>query len=179
MILKAWHGRKTKLEHDYAIAGWAFSVIHKVRDDVRRRMKGVHRDAIERVVTKIHMAPCPNPSKKAQGYTTAQLLHKFWEEWDTFHKKEEPFHLEARWNSPYVANGQSWKWHKRYSHPYTEVFGFVACRVTSKCLGIGSAERSWGKAKAIKTGHRSHMAEANVEMRVVVCTTARKNDAMI
>ena len=36
--------------------------------------------------------------------------------------------------------------------------GFVACRVTSKILGIGSAERSWGAVKHLKTDKRSHMS---------------------
>ena len=40
-------------------------------------------------------------------------------------------------------------WHKKYSLPSTKVLGFVAFRVTSKILGIGSAERSWGYVKTI------------------------------
>ena len=36
--------------------------------------------------------------------------------------------------------------------PFTKVLGFVAYRVTSKVLGIGAAERSWGDAKTIKSG---------------------------
>ena len=49
-------------------------------------------------------------------------------------------------------------------HAYTSIFrflqvlGFVACRVTSKILGIGSAERSWGAVKHLKTDKRSHMS---------------------
>ena len=35
-------------------------------------------------------------------------------------------------------------WHQKYLLPLTKVLGFVACRVISKVLGIGEAERSWG-----------------------------------
>ena len=42
------------MEHDYFIAGWPFSVMPTVRDNVVDRMTGVHRDEIERVVTKLH-----------------------------------------------------------------------------------------------------------------------------
>ena len=35
---------------------------------------------------------------------------------------------------------------------FTKVLGFVACRVTSKVLGIGAAESSWGDVKTIKYG---------------------------
>ena len=34
-----------------------------------------------------------------------------------------------------------------------QVLGFVACRVTSKILGIGSTKRSWGDVKTIKPGN--------------------------
>ena len=40
----------------------------------------------------------------------------------------------------------------KYSLPFTKVLGFVACRVTSKVLGIGAADRSWGDVKTIKFG---------------------------
>ena len=42
------------------------------------------------------------------------------------------------------------KWHQKYSLTLTKVIGFVACRVTSKVLGIGAAETSWGDVKKIK-----------------------------
>ena len=42
-------------------------------------------------------------------------------------------------------------WHQQYSLPFTKVIGFVACRVISKVLGIGSAESHWGDVKTIKS----------------------------
>ncbi len=179
MILKAWRRRKSKLEHDYAIAGWALSVIPEVMDDVKKRMIGIHRDALEQVVIKLHMSPCPNPNKKAKSYSSKQLIHQFWKEFYAFLKKEEPIHVVARWNSPYITEGQSWLWHEQYSLPYTEVLGFVAVRVTSKTAGIGSTERDWGKVKTIKHGHCSHMSDRRIEMRAVIYGTARINGAQI
>ncbi len=79
MILKPWHRLKSKLEHNYAITGWALSVIPEVRDGVKKRMIGIHRDALEWVVIKLHMAPCPNPNKKAESYSSEQLIHQFLE----------------------------------------------------------------------------------------------------
>ena len=179
MILKLWYARKEKLEHDYSITGWALSIVPYVRADVEVRMKGTHRDAIERVVKnkKLHLQPCPNPDKEVATWSEAQLLDVFWREYGAFSKKQEPFHHNARWNSPFITQGQSWLWHEQYSLPYTRVLGFVACRVTSKVLGIGAAERSWGALKDIKSGHRAHMGEESVEMRTILYTTARINDA--
>ena len=70
-------------------------------------------------------------------------------------------------------------WHEKYSLPYTNVLGFVACRTTSKNLGIGAAERSWGDVKEIKSGERSHLSTKSVEMQSIVYTAARVGDARI
>ena len=43
-------------------------------------------------------------------------------------------------------------WNQKYSLPCTKVLGFVSCSVTSKVLGIGAAEHSWGYVKTIKYG---------------------------
>ena len=70
-------------------------------------------------------------------------------------------------------------WHEKYSLPYTDVLGFVACRVTSKVLGIGPCERGWGDVKTIKTGMRSHMSGDSVEKRTILYSTALVNQARI
>ena len=54
-----------------------------------------------------------------------------------------------------IRDGNSHLWHQKYSLPFTKVICFVACRVTSKVLGIGVTERSWGDVKTIKSGKRS------------------------
>ena len=41
-------------------------------------------------------------------------------------------------------------WHQNYSRPCTKVIGFVACRVTSKFLGIDTTARSCVDVKTIK-----------------------------
>jgi hypothetical protein len=51
-VLFHWNRRRTKIEHEYATAGWALSVVSEVRIDVRERMRGEHRDAIERVISR-------------------------------------------------------------------------------------------------------------------------------
>ncbi len=51
----------------------------------------------------------------------------------------------------------AYQWHKFYSNPETTVLGRLACRVTSKILGIGSAERNWKKLKSVMMGCRSNI----------------------
>ena len=51
-----------------------------------------------------------------------------------------------------IRDGNIHLWHQKYSLPCTKVIGFVACTVTSKVLGIGAEEHSWGDLKTIKSG---------------------------
>ena len=53
-----------------------------------------------------------------------------------------------------------------------KVLGFVACRLTSKILGIGSAERSWGDVKTIKSVYRSAPGSEISEKQSIVYTSA-------
>jgi hypothetical protein len=70
-----------------------------------------------------------------------QIVDKFWEEHLLYTKMEGPF-KPGRFNSESAVQGKSFVFHEQYSHPETVVFGFVACRVTSKNLGIGTCERN-------------------------------------
>ena len=93
----------------------------------------------------------------------------FWEEFDQFCSKTGVFaSREHIWNSSDVAKGNAHLWHCRNSYRYTEVFGKLACRVTSKILGIGSAERSWGDVKHLKTNKRSHLSGDRVKKQATI-----------
>ena len=59
-----------------------------VRDNVVERMTGVHRDAIDCVVTKLHEHPCPNKSKEIKGKTIGDILNMFWLEFNIFSTKQ-------------------------------------------------------------------------------------------
>ena len=72
------------------------------------------------------------------------MINLFWEEFDYFHSKTGPFeNREHIWVSGDIRLGASHIWHSKNSLRYTKVFGRLACRVCSKILGIGSAERAW------------------------------------
>jgi len=43
-----------------------------------------------------------------------------------------------------------------------------ACRVTSKILGIGSAERNWGEVKHLKTDKHSHLSADRVKKQATI-----------
>ena len=67
-----WNKHKQRIEHEYSIAAWALCVMESVRTDVRNQLTGEHCDAIEKVVTCLHVLPCPNPNPTVQ----TMLPHK-------------------------------------------------------------------------------------------------------
>ena len=160
-----WDKRKSKIEHEYAIAAWALCVMPEVRKDVAARLTGTHRDAIEEVVRRLHLTPCPNTHPNISRMTIADIIDTFWNEFKSFQQCTHPFAEPSRWATVDVTQGNSFLWHEKYSLPYTIVLGFVGCHVTSKLCGIGPAERSWGRVKNIKTGKRSHMSGESTEKR--------------
>ena len=166
------------MEHDYAITGWVLSLLPEIREDVAERMDGDARMAIERVVTKLHTPPNPNPKTSEEPLEI--ILDIFWKEFDDFQNKTGPYgYRPGRFLNPDALNGNSYVWHRLYSLPYTHVLGFVACQVTSKRLGIGSAERSWSDVKQLKDGKQSNLGGSSLEKRAILFTSAKLRESHI
>lgn len=55
-----------------------------------------------------------------------------------------------------------------FTLPYTKILGKLACRVCSKILGIGSAERSWGDVKHNKIGKRTSLSGDAVKKQATI-----------
>lgn len=67
-----------------------------------------------------------------------------------------------------LTDGNSHLWHKKNSTHHTDVLGRLACIVCSKILGIGSAERSWGDVKHLKSNKRAKLSGKAVEMQATI-----------
>ena len=97
----------------------------------------------------------------------------FWTEYNAFDNKIGSYDAdEFIWKSKDISDGNSHLWHQKYSLPFAKVLGFVACRVTSKVLGIVASERSWGDVKTIKSGKRSAISSDVSEKHSIVYTYA-------
>ena len=174
IVMRLWLKRKPLLDSDYAKAAWMLCVQPDVMEDVAIRGAGADkRLAMERVIDKLHHPPCPNKSKDLRGKTSTQIIDLFWDEFRAFRERSAPFNRPGRFLTDDAKEGRSYMWHQKYSEPYTEVLGFVACRVCSKVLGIGMAERAWGDLKLVKGGRRSSMGSESTEMRSIIYTSAR------
>ena len=79
-MLQKWKSRQDKLNHDWAIVGWALSVSEDVREDVKERMTGGHRDAIERVITRMFQHPCHFKISGLDTTDMGAIIGTFWEE---------------------------------------------------------------------------------------------------
>ena len=76
------------------------------------------------------------------------------------------------WSSKDICDINSHIWHYKYSLPSTKILGVVACRVTSKIIGIRSAERSWVDVKTIQSVKRSALGSGIYEKKSIVYTSS-------
>ena len=153
-----WKKRREKLITPLSLAAWFCSPSPYIQQDVLafenegdREEVGANRLEIEAVIAKAFYP--------IQDKELGQLIVTFWGEWNQFQTKQGPsFSRRCIWESEEIKQGNDHLWHKLYSVPFTKVFGKVACRVCSKPLGCGNAERSWGALKHLKSGKRSHLS---------------------
>ena len=82
-----WTTHKHKLKHNYAIMGWALSVMPEVYKDARERLTGIHRDVIERVVRKLFKYPYTNKFPILKGKLEDEIVDLFWDELKAFCNK--------------------------------------------------------------------------------------------
>ena len=97
----------------------------------------------------------------------------FWTQYTDFDNKNGSCDGDSFiWKRKYIRDGKRHLWHHKYSLPCTKIHGFVACRFTSKVLGIGAAESSWGEVKTIKSGKISATNSDVSEKQSIVYTPA-------
>lgn len=89
------------------------------------------------------------------------------------------FNRPSWFNSQDCIEGNSALWHDKYSRHYTKVFGYVACRATSKITGSGGAERGWSDNKVVKSGKRSHLGSDKLLKQGTLYTSSNVRKARI
>jgi hypothetical protein len=161
-ILFFWKHRRQKLITPLAIAGWYCSAHPDVRRDVLEcENDGTNRLEVEKVIAKMYF-PIRDEDLGIKCTT-------FWTEFNQFQTKQGPGFSRAHiWDTDEIRNGNDYLWHKLYSVPFTKVFGAVACRVCSKPLGCGNAERNWGSLKQLKTGKRAHLSGDRAQKQATI-----------
>ena len=164
-VLDIWNKRRKKLINDFTIAGWLLSPIPEVYSDASIHSTGEHRLAMERLLKKMYATELADDSDEF-----AILFNDFWADFEHFKSRTGPFNKPYIWkeSNPDLHSGRSHMWHKKNSIPFTKVFGKFACRVCSKIVGMGSAERNWGDVKHLKTDKRSHLSSEAVQKQATI-----------
>jgi hypothetical protein len=78
-ITRHWNKCKQRIEHEYSIAAWALCVMGSVWTDVRDQLTGEHGDAIEKIVTHLHVPSCPNPNPTVLTMLPHEIIDLFLE----------------------------------------------------------------------------------------------------
>lgn len=176
-VQSIWIKRRTALATDFSIAGWMLSPIPEVFEDSKHHALGAERNAVERLLKKMYTAEFAADSNEV-----ANLLNTFWNEYEDFKGKSGPFddrpHIWVPSNGD-LMKGHSHFWHKKNSIPYTKVLGKFACRVCSKIVGMGSAERNWGDVKHLKTDKRSHLSSEAAKKQATIFGASCMEDARL
>ena len=147
-VCKIWQKRKLHINTDFPVTGWMLCVLPHIRKDAKYYSDSDHRKKVNNVIKTLFSG--------ASEEEMAATQDLFWTEYNEFDNKIGLFDAdEFIWKSKDIKDGNIHLWHQKCSPPFTNVLGFVACRVTSEVFGIGAAERSWGDVKTIKSGKRS------------------------
>ena len=156
-VINLWKKRRGHLVHSYSIIAWMLSPIPEVMSDAANNSIE-HHLVVDELIDKLFH--CEN---------TDLIKNTFWEEYNDFSNKVGTnYSRDYIWNNQNLSQGKSYLWHKMFSEKYTKVLGRLACRVTSKIIGIGSVERIWGDVKHLKSGKRSHILGKTLEKQATI-----------
>ena len=175
-IYHLWAIRECDIVSDFATTAWICCVVPKVRAQVSDffclQSPQSKEKRAEIKLLRLKVDRCVRKLLQHLGSSSVieSSIQTFWNEWKAFQLKLAPFRNRDIWNVPTAVQGKSHLWHSNYSLYETQVLGFVACRTTSKSLGIGPAERSWGDVKYLGQGKRSNLASSRLEKQAVCYT---------
>ena len=143
LVFSLWKTRKLHISTDFSVIGWILCVIPHIFKDAKDHSDTYNRKQANNLINTFFSG-----LSEDDIYFTQDI---FWTEYNEFNKNIGSFYGDGFiWKIKYIRYVNSHLWHQKYSPTYTKVLGFVACRVTSKFLVIGSAECSWGYEKTIK-----------------------------
>ena len=147
-VCNIWQKRQLHISTDLSVPEWILCVITHILKDAKDHSDSDNRKQVNNFIKTLF-----HGLSEDEMAVTRDIFRT---EYTEFDNKIGSFDGdEFIWKSEDIRDGNRHLWHQNYSLPCTKVLGFVSCRVTSKVLVIGAAERSWGDVKTIKSGKRS------------------------
>lgn len=135
-------------------------------EDAAKNKTQEHLDAALRLITKLLVDPKLIGQAKIQSIATA--YDTFLSELDDFSNRKGKLNSDLIWIIAALDETQAYDWHKKYTLLSTKVLGRLACFVTSKILGIGTAERNWKQVKNVKSGQRVNTSIEKTKKQVLI-----------
>jgi len=166
VVMRMWIKRRHLLVHDYSLVGYLLAPHPSIMDHCMMNKTLKHVDAAERLVEKLLLNPALFGMDKERE--KARLINTFHSEYRDFSCHMGHFARIHIWVSAEDPLEKAFRWHQNYSLLYTEVLGRLACLVTSKILGIGTAERNWKQVKAVKSGQRTNTGVLKAKYQVMI-----------
>ena len=171
-IKHRWERRKKTIVNDLTRAGWMLSSDPAVMKDCLDNYGKEDQDALLRVVRKMLIGRYPEDKIEAK-------VDIFLDEWLEYQNKTGQFHERPEiWKARERAENTC-DWAKKYLLKYTEVLGWIICRVCSKVLGVGTCERAWKDVKKMKTSQRGSMQIDSTEKQSTIYGMARIEEEAI
>lgn len=143
-VKRLWKLRYMQLKSDYAICGWLLSVKQNVFEDAKLYTVS-DENALRRVATKLY----------SHCWSTVDIVNKVMDQFLLFRNREGCFSNPAWWSSLVALKGESHLFHGQLTIEKAPELAYVACKVTSKLLGIGNCERQWDQTKFCCNGKRA------------------------
>ena len=159
-IDQLWKNRALSLSTDFAVAGWLLSIDPIIFEDASKHSTAEAEEKLRNVSRKLYSHLSPTHCELA----VTQIM----ETYRKFCNKLAPFDNAIDWNNKHAIKKESHLWHFHVSYPKCRHFAFVACRITSKILGIGSCERSFGDVKIMPQGKRVALGTTNMKMQATL-----------
>ena len=164
--------RSKVIKSDFAVTGWLLCPIKEVHDDMSVNCNSSHLQCAERVLEKL-LHPATEKEKREKKDRFRQVFREFRGKTGSFDGDN------SMWESSLLDEGKAHVWHDTYSCFNTDVLGWLGCRVTSKILGIGSAERAWGSVKHLKQGKRGAISGSRIKKQATIFAKSCIEEAMI
>ena len=159
-VMHHWSFRSKKLESDFCISGWLLSVDPVIFEDAESNRTPSDEACLRHVAEKLF--------SHLMSETVDKHVNKCMEDFQNFRTKNGVFANPKWWQSEYCITGQSHHWHATFPLEHCRDFAFIACRVTSKTLGIGSCERQWADVEECQKARRSHISSQKLEKQSVL-----------
>ena len=166
-IMCLWAPRVAAMDHQYALAAYLLSPHPQIMKHAASHKPERHMDAVAALISKL-LLPRDIISIDERSRTRAEMVHTFWEEYSDFTLKMGKFQNADMWIIAANPMQLAHMWHKTYSLPRTKVLGKLACLVTSKNLGIGSAERHWKIVKRAKSDQSARLGNDGAKKQALV-----------